>query len=72
MTIDQAVAILEAEQVLQHVGCGGPDPCIGEPWHTYVKEAFEVLEEDGRKWDYLYGEMVKAIQETTVNNSQGI
>jgi hypothetical protein len=53
-------------------GRGGPDPCIGEPWHTYVKEAFEVLEEDPASWDYLYGEMVKAIQETTVNNSQGI
>lgn len=39
MTIDQAVAILEAERVLQAVATEGPDCNPGSAWHDYVKEA---------------------------------
>lgn len=52
MTIEQAVAILEAERVLQHAdgqndgGPEGPDYAQGTPWHTYVVEAFSVIKGD--------------------------
>jgi hypothetical protein len=49
MTIDQAVAILEAERVLQAVGAGGPD--IGREgdftaWRDYVEQAGRVVQGD--------------------------
>jgi hypothetical protein len=70
MTKKQAIAIMQAEQVLEQVGCGGPLPDIGEPWYNYVKEAVEVLETaSGRLewvWDLM---MVKAIRETRDNNN---
>lgn len=46
MTIDQAVAILEAERVLQSVGCDGPDYVPGTAWYDYVKEASSVIKND--------------------------
>ncbi len=46
MTINQAVAILEAERVLQSVGCGGPDIENGSAWTAYVKEAGRVTQSD--------------------------
>lgn len=46
MNIDQAVAILEAERVLQDIGCGGPDIHAGSAWKAYVKEAGRVIQGD--------------------------
>ena len=43
MTVDQAEAILEAERVLQTVGCDGPDSAPGSAWNDYVKEAGRTL-----------------------------
>ena len=44
MTIEQAVAILEAERVLQTVGAGGPEIDVGTPWHGYVAEAVRIID----------------------------
>ncbi len=46
MTTDQAVAILEAERVLETVGCGGPDVHVGSAWEAYVKEAGRTIRPD--------------------------
>jgi len=43
MTIEQAVAILEAERVLQQVGCNGPDCSNGSAWYNYVHSAADAL-----------------------------
>lgn len=44
MTIKQAIAILDAERVLQHVGAGGPDCSVGTAWCDYVREASDVVD----------------------------
>ncbi len=44
MTIDQAVAILEAERVLQIVGAEGPDSVSGAAWNDYIQEAGAVIQ----------------------------
>ncbi len=49
MTIDQAIAILEAERVLQMVGCDGPDSVKGTAWYDYAQEAGRVIKSD-RLW----------------------
>jgi hypothetical protein len=46
MTVSQAVSILEAERVLQHVGCDGPDCAEGGAWHNYVSEAVAAIADD--------------------------
>jgi hypothetical protein len=46
MTTGQAIAILEAERVLQAVGCDGPDSVPGTPWNDYVKQAGAVVSAD--------------------------
>lgn len=46
MTIHQAVAILEAERVLQRVGCEAPDISGDSAWAAYVKEASRVVRSD--------------------------
>jgi len=46
MTIDQAVAILQAEQVLQDEGRDGPDSAKGTAWNDYVREAASVVKDD--------------------------
>ena len=46
MTIEQAVAILEAERVLQRVGANGPDCDEGSAWFEYVKKAYSVVQSD--------------------------
>jgi len=46
MTIDQAVAILDAERVLQGVGAEGPDTCGFSAWRDYVEEAGRVIQGD--------------------------
>lgn len=46
MTTEQAIAILEAERVLQDVGCNGPDCNPGSAWHDYVQEAGRTVQSD--------------------------
>ncbi len=46
MTTSQAIAILEAERVLQMVGCEGPDSVPGMAWNDYVTLAGCVVKED--------------------------
>jgi hypothetical protein len=73
MTIEQAIAILEAEQALQGEWRGGPDAHPNTPWHNLVKEALAVVEKAPGYWGWVWDlEMVKEIQETTVNNGHGI
>ena len=48
MTIEQAIAILEAERVLQSVGCNGPDWVEGTARNNYVKQAHSVISADIR------------------------
>ena len=48
MTTEQAIAILEAERVLQEKGCEGPDWVEGTPWYNYVKQARQVISTDSR------------------------
>jgi len=48
MTTEQAIAILEAERILQMVGCEGPDWVEGTAWHAYVKQARSVISTDSR------------------------
>ena len=54
MTINQAKAILEAESVLQGVGCGGPDCSVGCPWFDFVRQATELLYADGSSLKRFY------------------
>lgn len=46
MTLDQAVAILQAERVLQEVGERGPDIEDGSAWRAYIKEAGKMIKGD--------------------------
>lgn len=46
MNIDQAVAILQAERVLQAVGAGGPDIEGPSAWLGYVRKAGRVIQGD--------------------------
>jgi hypothetical protein len=46
MTTDQAIAILEAERVLQHVGANGPDCNPGSAWNDYVIQAGAIVSAD--------------------------
>lgn len=46
MTIDQAVAILKAERILQGGGCADLDSIPGIAWNDYVKEAGSTIKSD--------------------------
>jgi hypothetical protein len=45
MTVKQAIAILEAERVLQTVGAGGPDCNLGTAWNNYLIVASQVVDD---------------------------
>lgn len=46
MNTDQAIAILQAERVLQVVGAGGPDIEGKSAWRDYVVQAGRVIQGD--------------------------
>ncbi len=46
MTLDQAVAILEAERILQYVGAEGPNSVPGTAWNDYVQKAGAIIQAD--------------------------
>lgn len=46
---ERARAILEAERVLQTVGCGGPDCCTGSAWYDLVNESYAILSDNEKR-----------------------
>lgn len=50
MTIEQAVAILEAERVLQDIRCGGPDIQDEAGWLGLVREAGRTIQREPFAW----------------------
>lgn len=51
MTTEQAIAILEAERVLQVVACDGPSVHQGSAWRDYVLEAGRTVRPDPTVFD---------------------